>query len=164
MEILVFLSKWLHVLSMAGVVGGLFFGLFVLGALRPQSEGEEDEKLKLAWKRFGISMGLLWIVVLITGFYNLSVVTPEVNATYQTTVGIKIGLALLMFFITLAVAHPVGPLKKFFRERNTWLAILLIAGIIIVGISADLNLSRINGSGLKKPPAASVPTAIPPAP
>lgn len=163
MGILVFLSKWLHVLGMAGVVGGLLFAQLVLVPLQPRTEEAENETVKQVWKRFGIAMGLLWVVVLITGFYNLAMVTPTVNSAYQQVVGIKIGLALIMFFLTLALAHPVGPMKKFFQQRNNWLAFLLILGIVIVGISAHLNISRINGSGLKTP-ASPAPSPTAPSP
>ncbi len=162
MELIAFISKWLHLLSIAGILGGIAFALIALvPVLRTEPE---SAALKQIWKRFGITMAILWLVALATGFYNLSVVTPTVNGTYQMWVGIKIALALAMFLGTMLLAHPFPAIARFFKEKGAWLALLLLLAILIVGISAKLNISRVNGAWLKKPAAAAMPVNPPAAP
>jgi uncharacterized membrane protein len=151
-----FFNKWLHLLSIIGVLGGTAFAWLVLKPVLKAEDGGGDTG-KLLWKRFGIALGVLWLIVLATGFLNQMLVTPKVNANYQMLLGMKMGLALLMFVVSLLLAHPIPAVARFFKDRSAWLLVLLLLGAIVVGISAHLNLSRINGSGLKAPaaPAAS---------
>lgn len=145
-----FFNKWLHLLSIIGTLGGIFFALIVLAP--EKTEPGDDGRTRALWKRFGIAFGALWLIVLATGFYNLVLVSPKVNSEYQKILGMKMGLALLMFFLSLLIAHPIPALARFFqnnRTRKTWLGLLLVMGIVIVGISAHLNISRVNGTGLK---------------
>lgn len=162
-----FFNKWLHVLSIAGMLGGVFFAWIVLvPTLRPRSDGgaeaEAEEPLaREQWKRFGITLGVLWLIILATGFLNMSLVTPHVNGRYQMFLGMKIALAIIMFIVSLLIAHPMPAMRRFFRNRSGWLLIVLVLGIIVVGISAHLNISRVDGTGLKPVAPAAAPVASP---
>jgi putative copper export protein len=144
-----FINKWLHLLSMIGVLGGIMFALLVLV---PSLNGTSEDVSKSLWKRFGISLAVLWMVVLATGFYNMILVSPSVNKEYQKLLGMKMGLAILMFILTMLMAHPMPALRKFVNNRRPWLLVLMLCGIIVVGISAHLNMSRVSGAGLKEKP------------
>jgi cytochrome b561 len=133
---------------MIGTLGGLLFARIVLA---PSSPTEADEQLAPQWKRFGMSVGALWLVVLITGFINYGFVLTKVSGQYHMLAGIKMLLSLAMFALTLFMAHGA----KNVRRRGAVLSILVAAGILVVGISAQLNMSRVNGSGLKKTPSVS---------
>lgn len=133
---------------MAGILGGTFFALVVLAPAMKKEP--ENDGFKQMWKHFGITVAVLWVLIIITGFYNLKVVSPTVNAGYQELIGMKMMLAFIMFFITMFVAHPMGKLAKLVRNKSNWLAGILLLGIVIVGMSAWLNISRVDGSGLKK--------------
>ncbi len=151
MELVTFFNKWLHLISIVGVLGGTAFAwLVMVPALR---DGEDSPLAKMQWKRFGISLAVLWVIVLITGFANMAFVSPKVNAAYQGILGIKMMLALLMFVLSLLLAHPIPAMKQMMQNRATWLLTLMVIGIAILGLSAHLNISRVNGTGLK-PPAA----------
>ncbi len=157
MLIIELLNKWIHLLSIAGVLGGTLFSLLVLA---PQLKNEDDNpQIKAMWRRSGLTLAGLWIVVIITGFVNVYLVSPTVNGNYQMWLGMKIALALVMFVVTLFVAHPFPAIQKFFKERTPWLVVLLIIGAIIVGISAKLNISRVTGTGLKE--AANAQSTVP---
>ena len=164
MDGIAFYNKWLHLLSIIGVLGGLAFAWIVLARAAGRDE-EPPPVLAAAWKRFGISLGILWLVVLATGFINLALVSPKVNSGYQQILGIKMGLAILMFILSMLIAHPLPAMARFFRNRSAWLAILVVLGILVVGLSAHLNLSRIDRSGLKaSSPDAAASEAVSPGP
>ncbi len=145
-----FINKWVHLLSVIGMLGGVFFALAVL---RTTPRGADDGAAPL-WRRFGMLLGALWIVVLITGFVNVAIVGPTVNSGYWTNLGAKIGLALAMFVLSLLVAHPIPALEGLQAYRASILGVVLVFGIIVVGISARLNMSRVSGMGLKRLPGA----------
>lgn len=159
MDAIQFVNKWLHLLSIIGVLGGIMFAAMVLRAA-PGTPGSdyathEDEGAKLRWKRWGIAQAVLWVVVLATGFANYAFISPGVIGRYHMLVGMKISLAVLMFLIALALAHPVPALAGLVRKRSTWLGVLVILGVIVVGISAYLNIGRVKRT-LTKPAAAVV--------
>ncbi len=147
MLIVELLNKWVHLLSIAGVLGGTLFSLLVLA---PQLKTDGDNaQIKAMWKRSGLTLAGLWVLVLITGFVNMYLISPTVNGNYQMWLGMKVALAMVMFIVTLLVSHPFPAVQKFFKERTPWLVVLLIIGVVIVGISAKLNISRVTGTGLK---------------
>ena len=148
-----YISKCIHLLSMAGILGGTFFALLVLS---PAMKKDPDNvSLKLMWKRFGITVAVLWLCIIVTGVYNLKVVTPTVNAGYQELIGMKMMLAVIMFLVTMFVAHPMGKMGVLVRNKSNWLAGILVLGIVIVGMSAWLNISRVDGTGLKRTVSAA---------
>jgi cytoskeletal protein RodZ len=62
------------------------------------------------------------------------------------------------------VAHPGVLSARFKQDRGEILLIALVIGVILVGISAHLNISRINGNYVKKdsPAPATSPAQTPP--
>lgn len=160
-----FVNKWLHLMSIIFVLGGVLYQRFVaVPALRTGGFSDTDWARSLA-RRWGAWSAILWLIILATGFINFHFVAAHVNSTYAAVLGMKILLALLMFFLAMAVSHPVPFLAGMHQQRNRVLTLLAFLGLIVVGISAYLNLSRINGTGLRRPepalPAAAAPTALP---
>jgi hypothetical protein len=153
MDFVPFLNKWLHLLSMIGMLGGTAVAWFVLNpALRDKGD---DADAKAIWRSYGILQGVLWLIVLVTGFFNYYFVMPTVVGTYHMLLGMKIMLALLMFVLAMLAAHPAPGLEKWTRIKGPWLLVILIMGIIAVGISAHLNINRVNGKLIK--PSTSQP-------
>src|SRR5689334_8066740 len=103
MDVAVFLNKWLHLLSVTAVFGGIVVAVLVLvPALRPsahnaqgspadadQAGAGESAEARAVWRRFGMVQGILWFVVLATGFYNYYLVSPNVNGHYHMFLGMK---------------------------------------------------------------------------
>jgi putative copper export protein len=141
-----FINKWLHLLSMIGVLGGIMFGLLVLV---PALKDAGEEVSRPLWKRFGISLAILWVVVLATGIYNMILVNKTVTVEYSKLLGMKMGLAMLMFILSMLFAHPMPAMQKLVKNRGPWLLVLLLCGVVVVGISAHLNMSRVSGAGLR---------------
>ncbi|MGC8667266.1 MAG: hypothetical protein ACP5VE_04005 [Chthonomonadales bacterium] len=160
-----FLNKWLHLVSIIFVLGGVLYQRFVaIPALRTGAFSDTDWARSLA-RRWGVASALLWLIILVTGFVNFHFVAPHVNSTYAAVLGMKILLALVMFFLAMAVSHPMPFAGALHRQRNQVLVLLALLGVVVVGMSAYLNLSRINGTGLRReepaPPSVSAPQALP---
>jgi hypothetical protein len=142
-----FLVKWLHLLSMIGMLGGTAVAWFVLHpALKDRAE---DPDARGIWRKYGILQGILWLIVLITGFLNYYFLMPTVVGTYHMLLGMKIMLALLMFVLAMLAAHPAPGLEKWTRNKGPFLAVILLMGVVAVGISAHLNINRVNGKLIK---------------
>jgi putative copper export protein len=142
-----FVNKWLHLLSMIGMLGGTGFAWFVLHpALKDKPE---DLDAKAMWRKYGITQGILWLIVLVTGFMNYYFLMATVKSTYHMLLGMKIMLALLMFILAMLAAHPAPGLEKWTKNKGPWLAVILLMGIVAVGISAHLNINRVNGKLIK---------------
>lgn len=156
MEIVSFVNKWLHLLSIIGTLGGIAFAWLVLVPASRNSPAGTEEAIRGLWRRFGISLGILWLIVLLTGFYNYYLVTPSVVPTYHMLVGAKIMLVILMFLLSVAMGHPLPALERLQQKRGTWLLAVILMGIVVVGISTYLNLGRISHK-LLKPEATAAP-------
>ena len=161
MEILSFLSKWLHLLSIIGVLGGVMVAYLVLVPALRNGGSEETDTVKAVWKGFGRLVVLLWLVILITGFYNLFTVWPHTTKPYHRFLETKILLTLIMLGISGLLFHPAPRFARFRQNRPTWLLALLILGILAVGLSAHLNLGRVDGTYIK-PAASSTPETTTP--
>lgn len=145
------INKWLHLLSIIGILGWTGFAALIL-IPAAKAGAEVSDIIQSLWKRLGRGLLLLWVVALLTGFYNLYLVSPSVNAWYQGLVGMKMGLAILMFLAMHYVVLRKPAPDRFLQEKRALLIVLLLVGVVIVGMSARLNISRIgpNGTGLKQ--------------
>src|SRR5579871_369876 len=134
MDAIQFLNKWLHLLSIIGVLGGVVF----VKLLPP----EED-----LWRKWLKAQIILWVIVLITGFTNFAFVNGHVTGTYQMLFGMKSMLAILMLLVTLAMAMS----EKLFEKRMMMANALLVIGILIVGFSAYMNIGRVKRTMISDP-------------
>jgi uncharacterized membrane protein len=153
-EFVKFFNKWLHLTSMIGVLGGIIFAWIALRQAVKSDDPAASQFLRPILRAFGISLGIFWIVALLTGFYNYFMVMGSVTGAYHMYAGIKMMLAILMFLLSLYMAHPGSGEATALKKRFNWLVALIALGVIVVGISAHLNLSRISGAYLKQPPGA----------
>lgn len=163
MSFLNYIVKWLHLLSIIGVLGATATAYLVLNpVLKGRGEGDAAAEVTAAlWKKWGLLLMAGWGVVLLTGFYNYVVVGATVIGTYHAFAGAKIALALVMLLVTGLVAHPGVLSARFKQDRGEILLIALVIGVILVGISAHLNLSRLNGNYVKKDSPAPATTPAP---
>ena len=154
MDPVAFINKWMHLTSICIVLGGTIVAAL---AFYPGLTGKvADGEARPAWNKFGIILAIAWVVVLITGFLNLYIVTPKVNGSYQMIAGMKIMAAIIMFVLTMLIGHPIPALKKFTANKGAWYTTIAILGLVVLGLSAHMNMSRISGSGLKTAAEAAV--------
>ncbi|MCL6473495.1 MAG: hypothetical protein K6U75_00380 [Firmicutes bacterium] len=149
------LVKWVHVLSIVTVVGFTLFQYLVLQPILRRSEGVSDDLVKAVQRRSGIVIGVAWVLIWVTGIYNLVVVIPTVKPNYHMVLGAKILLVLVLFFISTALSHPSLAFEGIQRNRARWVAFAAWLGILIVVLSASMNMMRLKGVALKELPAAA---------
>ena len=127
-----------HVATAITLVGGSVFMLMVLTPAAKQINDEEHQKLAAEigrrWKRF-VHIGI--VLFLLSGFYNFSRIAPyhRGDALYHALVGIKILLALGVFFIASALVGRSSTFEGMRQNRAKWLKIIVILAAVIVGIS-----------------------------
>ncbi|WP_199756807.1 hypothetical protein [Tautonia sociabilis] len=157
------LSRWVHVGTAIVILGGSVFLRFVL---IPAAEGlPEDEhqalrdRLLARWRRFvfaGIALFLL------SGLYNyLAVSLPRHrgDGLYHGLMGLKILLALAVFFLASALAGRSKAFEGIRRANRNWLSVTLVLGFAIVALSGFLKVAR---PGASPPPASSAPSSAEP--
>lgn len=152
MTFITFLFKWLHLVSVIGVLGTAICLRFVISPALQEADSEVGKRL---FRYAGRISGILWGVILLTGLFNLFQISAEVNKGYHMAIGVKITLALFMLGVTTVLSHPSPRFAALQENRSTLLSAVLILGVLIVGLSAHLNISRITGTGLDKPVAAT---------
>jgi uncharacterized membrane protein len=143
MDVLSLLSRWTHIGTAIVLVGGTCFLRFVLAPAAAQLPDAEHQKLKelvmKTWKKF-VHAGIA--LFLASGFYNYLVVqAPKVDKRYHAVMGVKITLALGIFFLASAL---VGRSKSFEGMRKNakfWQLVMIILAAAIVGISGYLKIA-----------------------
>ncbi len=148
MTFITFLSKWLHLISIIGVLGTAMCLRFVVVPTLREGDSEAGERLYRMAGRFS---GILWGIILLTGLFNTYRVSAEVNKAYHMALGGKIALALIMLGLYAVLSHPSPQFAAIQQNRAKWLSAILVLGVLIVGLSAHLNITRITGTGLDKP-------------
>ena len=139
MEMAAILSRWIHIGTAIVLVGGTVFLRFVLSPAAAQLAETEHAKLKelvmKSWKKY-VHGGIL--LFLISGLYNYLVVQAPLHKgdkLYHALMGIKIILALAVFFLGSAL---VGRSKSFEGMRKNskfWQLVMILVSALIVGIS-----------------------------
>jgi putative copper export protein len=130
-ELFVFM-RWLHLTSMATLVGGMLFGRAVMAAseskLAPDARESFESHAAACYRPLVIAA---IIGLLLSGTYNV-LTNPGHSVLYHTLLGIKLLLALHVFAAALLVTRPHNP------RRTRMMTGTVISGLIIVAISAYL--------------------------
>jgi len=126
------LMRWLHLTSMATLVGGMLFGRFVMISsekmLAPDARETFGARAATAYRPLVLAavMGLI-----ISGTYNL-LTNPGHTVKYHILLGIKLLLVMHVFAVAFLVTKPKNP------RRARMMAGTVISGLIIIAISAYL--------------------------
>ncbi len=157
--------KWVHLVSIVTVVGLTLFQYFVLQPLLRRVQGVPEDLTKGLQRRAGIVIGVAWMLVWVTGIYNLVLIIPTVKPNYHMVLGAKILLVLVLFFISTALSHPSLAFEGMQRNRGRWVALAAWLGILVVVLSASMNMMRLKGVALRELPQPTPQTdVIQPAP
>lgn len=145
--------KWVHVISIVTAVGLTLFQYMVLLPVLRRVQGVPEDFIKTVQRRAGMVIGVAWVLIWVTGIYNLVVVIPTVKPNYHMVLGAKILLVLVLFFISTALSHPSLAFEGIQRNRARWVAFAAWLGIVVVVLSATMNMMRLKGIALKEVPA-----------
>ena len=126
------LMRWLHLTSMATLVGGMLYGRFVMVSseqlLAPDARENFGARAAGAYRPLVLAavMGLI-----VSGTYNL-LTNPGHTVKYHVLLGIKLLLVLHVFAVAFLVTQPKNP------RRGRMMAGTVVSGLIIIAISAYL--------------------------
>jgi putative copper export protein len=131
-ELLGVLMRWLHISSMATLVGGLIYARLAMTpaceALAPEGRDAIGERAAAAFRPlvFAAMTGLL-----VSGLYNV-IITPGHSARYHALLGVKLLLAAHVFVTAVLIVQ-----RK--RERRPRLMMsACVSGLIVILIAAYL--------------------------
>ena len=147
MLILDVLSRVVHVGTAITLVGGSLFTLWVLLPSAKELDDDTHEKLAASvgsrWKRI-VHVGVL--LFLIIGIYNYVRAIPDHrgDGLYHALLGVKMILALGVFFLAAALVGRSSKLQPIRDQRVKWLRVTVALAAIVVGISGFV---KVRGSG-----------------
>ena len=130
--ILILVFRWLHIVPASILVGGL---IFLRCAYQPaEQSSEENEKVRRRWSKLvALSVGLL----LLSGLYNTARISMgyDLPGSYQMLLGIKIVLALVVFFLSSVLSGRSELAVKVRQKELLWLNvnILLAVAVVMIG-------------------------------
>lgn len=137
------ISRVTHVGTAIALIGGsLFIAAVLLPSLQRASETEATAirtSIHGRWRWF-VHIGIL--LFLLSGFYNYFRAIPQHDddGIYHMLLGIKMLLALIVFFLAAALVGRSAALQRFRDRRATTLKILLTLAAIIVVISGYVKI------------------------
>ena len=131
-EVLNVLMRWLHISSVATLVGGMIFGRFVMAAsaesLAPEARVLLSERAAALFRPIMVAAMTCLIV---SGVYNLLTNVGH-SKTYHMLLGIKLLLVAHVFAVAILVGQPGN------KRRPRQMAGAAISGLVIIAISAYL--------------------------
>jgi uncharacterized membrane protein len=142
-----FLSRWIHVGAAIVMLGGsVYLRWVVMPAAMELPEAELipfRERLKSRARKI-IMVGIL--LLLLTGFYNYVMVgapshTGENKGVYHALMGVKMLLALGLFFLASVLAGRSAKFEGLREKSPRWLTILVLLGALVVAIGSYLKVA-----------------------
>jgi len=131
-EALNVLMRWLHIASVAGLIGGMIYGRTVLLAstaeLAPESRKALEERAAALFRR--IVIGTI-VCLTLSGVYNIVSYTGH-TTRYDILLGIKLLLVAHIFAAAILSSQPNN------QRRGRQMAGAAISGLIVIAISAYL--------------------------
>jgi len=138
------LSRVTHVATAVVLIGGSVFMRYVLLPSAAQLPDEPHAALRqqvlARWRKF-VPVGI--VLFLVTGFYNyIKVAIPQHSGDglYHALMGVKIILALVVFFIASALTGRSEALEGVRRNAKLWLALLVLLAGLIIAIAGFLKM------------------------
>jgi uncharacterized membrane protein len=131
-EILTVIPRWVHIASMAMLVGGILYArLVMIPAARSLSPDAQTALGESAAAHFRPVVFAAIVGLVLSGFLNY-VSKPGHSIRYQGLFGLKLLLALHVFSVALQAAGPKNPrrARQLFGAAISGLAILLISAYL----------------------------------
>jgi hypothetical protein len=133
-DILTPLVRWVHLISVIALVGGIFFWRFVMDPSTKKITPEDYRELEEgAASHFRPLVYVVMATLVLSGLYNY-LAKGFHTSTYQILFGIKILLVLHVLSVTILATAPNN------ARRGRQLFGAAISGLIIVLISAFLKV------------------------
>ncbi|HMC09997.1 MAG TPA: hypothetical protein VKH44_01855 [Pirellulaceae bacterium] len=143
---LLLILRYMHILGAIALMGGTIFMRFALRpivvGLPPETKVIIHEQVRSRWSKFVMLASLL---LLISGITNLALAgrynfEPVLGMTkgYHMVVGIKLLLALPIFFIAATLTGRSSLAKRFQANAELWMNVNLTLALVMVLIGGVL--------------------------
>lgn len=143
MQTLDMAMRWLHIMAAMTAAGASVFALVVLvPAMRQWPEDVRSRVHDSLRPRFAKLMFSAIGALLLSGLYNYILVKTPLHkgqGLYHGLMGVKILLALAVFFVASALVGQAPAFEVLRRKRPMWLAINVMLVAVIVAIGAVLS-------------------------
>lgn len=138
----VIVSRWFHLAAVIVAVGGTVFIRFVLHpSIKEALPDETGRPLReLLLRRWARAAHIAILFIILSGIYNLTVQLPrhqpsEGGLLYHLLLGPKLLLALVLFFIAIAITGQSRVFEGMRKRRPMWLTVNVAIAAVIVLIS-----------------------------
>ncbi|MCS7046596.1 MAG: hypothetical protein NZO58_09595 [Gemmataceae bacterium] len=139
------LARWLHLIAAALAIGVPIFMRFVLLPARERLEPSQRSLLHEAViQRWRIFVHTMIVVFLASGFWTFLGVrrwkdfNPEMRFWFHLLFGAKLLIALVMFFISSALAGRSNAFAGMRANARLWLGVLIVLGLVLLLLSGIL--------------------------
>lgn len=133
-DVLLVFMRWIHIASMATLIGGLVYGRLVMAPAIATLAPDARESLADTAARFFRPLVFAAIAgLVVSGTFNLLTTTGH-RPIYHMLLGVKLLLALHVFAVSILIVQPKNP------RRVRMMTGTLISGLIILAIAAWLRL------------------------
>jgi uncharacterized membrane protein len=131
-EILTAIMRWVHISSVATLIGGIVYARFVMfPAARSLPAGAQTALDESAAKHFRPVVYVAMAALVFSGIFNY-LSKPGHSVLYHALFGVKMLLALHVFSVAILVTAPRNPRRgrQLFGAAISGFAILLIAAYL----------------------------------
>jgi uncharacterized membrane protein len=162
------LLRWLHIVAAMTAVGGMIYMRFALvpsvSVLSDEQRQTLEQQLRSRWAKI-VAAAIAFL--LISGIWNYIRFLSEsktwgddwrntYNGFYQAAFGVKFLLALVIFFLSSALAGRTEGTKKFRENAKYWMTVNLVLALIVVALSNVLRNTHTGPTGVElKQPVSS---------
>ncbi len=139
-------SRWFHIWFAALLLGGTVFQWFALSpAIRDLTDQQKPLFREWINARWRIAVMASSLILLVTGLYNYIVVLlpqHKGDGPYHMLMGVKMLLALAVFFFAAVLAGRSPKFEKMRRHSAVWNLVLIGLLTVIVAIGGYLKVAR----------------------
>jgi hypothetical protein len=132
LDILTVFMRWIHISSMATLVGGMIYGRLVVAPAAGVLAADARESLSdhaAAHYRPLVVMSMIGLIL--SGLYKF-LINPGHGVLYHIVFGVKILLVLHVFAVAILIVKPHN------ARRNRMMTGTMISGLAIIALSAWL--------------------------
>jgi hypothetical protein len=136
-------TRVLHILGAVVLVGGVFYLRMIVAPRLRHSDADAGSDPWFAGRRatWAMWVGIATLVMIVTGLWNYWQIIRQhepMAASYHMLLGLKILLALVVFFLAAVLAGKSPVAEQLRQNFKFWLTLCLVAGVLIVLLAGVL--------------------------
>jgi uncharacterized membrane protein len=159
LNVLLLISRWLHVSAAIVAVGGAAYARFMLlpAAIRVLDSDQRRRLVEAVRARWAPVTYSCIALLLLSGTFNFVTlaILPKVEPfPYHAIFGVKLVVALAVFLVSSVLVGRSPGLAAARRRKETWLSVVLILAGLIVLLSGALGQVRTRSGADRTGPTA----------